>query len=203
MFKTMRTAALLFAALTIVTGIIYPLAVTGIAKLFFPYQASGSVLTRDGTAVGSALLGRSFDNVPGCFHGRPSSTEPFPYNPASSRGSNLSPKNPALREMVKARAARLRAEDPGNLRPIPIDLVTSSGSGLDPHISPEAAEYQVGRVARERRMDEKAVRALVAVHTRGRSLGILGEPRVNVLELNLALDEADGARTARLKSQGK
>ncbi len=203
MFKTMRTAALLFAALTVITGIIYPLAVTGIARLFFPYQASGSVLTRDGKAIGSALLGRSFDNVPGCFHGRPSSTKPFAYNPASSQGSNLSPGNPALLKMIRARAASLRAEDPGNLRPIPIDLVTSSGSGLDPHISPEAAEYQVGRVARERKMDERTVRSLVAAHTRGRALGVLGEPRVNVLELNLALDEAEGARTARLKSQGK
>ncbi|HEX6570813.1 MAG TPA: potassium-transporting ATPase subunit KdpC [Steroidobacteraceae bacterium] len=176
-----------FVALTLLTGVAYPLVVTGIARLVFPDQASGSIVTRGARAVGSRLLGQPFTR-PEYFWGRPSATTPQPYNGAASTGSNLAPTNPALAGAVAARVADLRAADPDNTRPVPVDLVTASGSGLDPHISPAAAEYQVQRVARARNMAPAHVRRLVAEHTEGRTLGLLGEPRVNVLALNLALD---------------
>jgi K+-transporting ATPase ATPase C chain len=179
----------MLVALTVLTGALYPFAVTGIARLVFPAQAAGSLISRDGVTVGSALIGQPFGD-PKYFWGRPSATGPTPYNAAASSGSNQGPLNPALHEAVRARIDALRAADPGNTAPIPVDLVTASGSGLDPHITPAAAEYQVARVARARGLMAERVRALVAAHTAGRQLGVLGEPRVNVLELNLALDVA-------------
>jgi K+-transporting ATPase ATPase C chain len=172
---------------TVLTGLIYPLVVTGIAQLVFPHQANGSLIVRNGQTVGSTLIGQSFDD-PKYFWGRLSATGLYPYNAAASSGSNYGPTNPALLEAVKARIAALKAADPANTQPIPVDLVTSSGSGLDPDISVASALYQVPRVARLRGLDETAVRALVDQFTKGRQLGFLGEPRVNVLELNLALD---------------
>jgi K+-transporting ATPase ATPase C chain len=189
MDKILRPCLGVFAMLSLVTGVAYPLVVTGIGRLAFPSQAGGSVIERDGRAVGSTLLGQPFSS-PGYFWGRPSATAPQPYNGAASTGTNQAPTNPALAEAVAARVATLRAADPGNLAPVPVDLVTASGSGLDPHISTAAAEYQVKRVAAARAMSAERVRELVAMHTDGRVLGILGEPRVNVLELNLALDSA-------------
>jgi K+-transporting ATPase ATPase C chain len=182
-----RQVLVVFVLLTLVTGVAYPLVVTGIGQLAFHRQATGSVLERDGRPAGSALLGQSFSD-PAHFWSRPSATAPQPYNGAASTGSNQSPTNPALLDAVQARVEALRAADPGNDTPVPVDLVTASGSGLDPHISPAAAEYQVARVARARGLTEQDVRALVAAHTRGRTFGLLGERRVNVLELNLALD---------------
>ena len=183
----LRPALVILVALTLVTGVAYPLLVTGVAQAVFPYQAQGSLISKDGKLVGSALIGQSFDD-PKYFWGRPSATSPFPYNAASSSGSNLSPTNPDLVKAVQARVEALRAADPGNTAPVPVDLVTASGSGLDPHISPAAALYQVSRVAKARKLDPERVRQLVAQHTEGRWLGLLGEPRVNVLALNLALD---------------
>jgi len=182
-----RPALVLLVVLSVLTGLIYPAVVTGIAQLVFPRQANGSLIVRDGKVVGSSLIGQPFDD-PRYFWGRPSATSPFPYDAAASSGSNLGPTNPALYDAVKGRVEALRAVDPGNTAPVPVDLVTASGSGLDPHISPAAALYQVGRVARARKLDESAVRQLVAQHTEGRQFGFLGEPRVNVLALNLALD---------------
>jgi K+-transporting ATPase ATPase C chain len=174
--------------LTVLTGLLYPAVMTGLAHIIFPDKANGSIITRDGEAIGSKLIGQSFDD-PRYFWGRLSATGPFAYNAAASSGSNYGPLNPALFEMVQTRIDALHAADPDNTDPIPVDLVTASGSGLDPHISPAAAYYQVARVARERELDEATVRALVDDHVEERQLGVLGEPRVNVLELNLALDE--------------
>jgi K+-transporting ATPase ATPase C chain len=187
MLAQVRPAIVLLIALTVITGVIYPLIVTGIAQAVFPFQANGSLIMKDGKAVGSALIGQPFDD-PKYFWSRPSATSPFANNAAASSGSNLSPTNPDLVKAVQGRVDALRAADPGNTAPVPVDLVTASGSGLDPHISPAAALYQVPRVARERKLDPQTVRQLVAQHTEGRSFGILGEPRVNVLALNLALD---------------
>jgi K+-transporting ATPase ATPase C chain len=183
-----RPALTMLLLLTVMTGLVYPLSVTGLAQMLFPDQANGSVIVREGKVIGSELIGQYFDK-PEYFWSRPSATAPFSYNAAASGGSNLGPTNPALIEAVKARVAALRAADPGNELPIPVDLVTASGSGLDPHISPAAALYQVKRVARARGIGEATVRDLVIQHTQSRQLGVLGEPRVNVLLLNLALDE--------------
>jgi potassium-transporting ATPase KdpC subunit len=185
--QIIRPALMVFLALTLATGVVYPLALTGIAQLAFPFQSNGSLLVRDGKPLGSALLGQSFSS-PGYFWGRPSATSP-PDNAASSTGSNLGPTNPALVEAVRARVQALRAADPGNKAPIPVDLVTTSASGLDPDISPAAGEYQVRRVARARGLTEQSVGQLVAAHTEARTWGLLGEPRVNVVQLNLALDD--------------
>jgi K+-transporting ATPase ATPase C chain len=182
-----RAAIISLALLAIIAGVAYPLIVTAIAQVAFPRQANGSLVVKDGKPVGSALIGQPFDD-PKYFWGRPSATTPFQSNAGSSAGSNLSPTNPDLVKAVQARVDALRAADPGNTAPVPVDLVTASGSGLDPHITPAAALYQVPRVARARRIDPQAVRRLVEAHTEGRLLGLLGEPRVNVLDLNLALD---------------
>jgi len=187
MIKELRIALAVFALLTALTGAAYPAIVTLVARLAFPGQAAGSVIERDGRAVGSALLGQPFSD-PRYFWGRPSATSPQPYNAGASSGSNLGAINPALAAAVSARIEALHAADPGSMRPVPVDLVTASGSGLDPHITPAAARYQAGRVARARGMTEEDVLALVGRHTEGRTFGVLGEPRVNVLELNLALD---------------
>jgi potassium-transporting ATPase KdpC subunit len=189
MMSLARPAIVSFVLLTLIAGVAYPLAVTGIAQVAFPAQANGSILGRDGKELGSALIGQPFSD-PKYFWGRPSATSPYPYNAGSSAASNLGPMNPALVEAVGTRLKALRDADPGNTQPVPVDLVTASGSGLDPHISPAAAAYQLRRVARARGVDPGAVQELVARHTEGRALGILGEPRVNVLALNLALDAA-------------
>ncbi len=188
MLKELKPALLMLALLSVVTGGIYPLLVTGLAQGFFPHQANGSLIEQGSKVVGSELVGQPF-SAPNYFWSRPSATSPVPYNAGASSGSNLGPTNPALEDAIKARIEALKAADPGNTAPIPVDLVTASGSGLDPHISPAAAEYQVGRVARARGVDSTSVRALVAAHTESRQLGVLGEPRVNVLRLNLALDQ--------------
>ena len=187
MWTQLRPALVSLVTLTLITGLLYPLVITGLAQMLFPRQANGSLILIDGKPVGSSLIGQAFD-APKYFWGRPSATSPFPYNAAASSGSNLGPTNVALMKAVQARIDRLRAVDPGNPLPIPVDLVTASGSGLDPHISPAAAEYQVHRIAQVRGLDETVVRRVVAQHTEGRQLGVLGEPRVNVLTLNLALD---------------
>jgi potassium-transporting ATPase KdpC subunit len=186
--KEFRIALVSFILLTLLTGLVYPFAVTGIAQAFMPEQANGSLIAKNGKVIGSALIGQSFTD-PKYFWGRPSATVPGPYNAVASGGSNLGPTNPALFEAVKGRVEALRLADPGNTAPIPIDLVTASASGLDPHISPAAAEYQLARVARLRGLDPEALRHLVKAHTEKRQFGLLGEPRVNVLRLNLALDE--------------
>ena len=187
LLASLRPALVLFLLLTVLTGFLYPLVVTGVAQLLFPAQAAGSIVTRDGHAVGSRLIGQSFSD-PKNFWSRPSATTPQPYNGTASTGSNLGPLNPALRDAIKPRVAALRAADPGNSAPVPIDLVTASGSGLDPEISLAAANYQAARVARARGLAAERVQALIAQHAEGTLLGVLGEPRVNVLELNLALD---------------
>lgn len=186
MLAILRPACVLLVLMSLVTGVAYPLLVTGAAQAAFPLQANGSLITIAGVARGSVLIGQPFDD-PRYFWGRPSATSPA-YAAAASGGSNLGPSNPALSAAVQARVQALRAADPGNAALVPVDLVTASGSGLDPHISPAAAFYQVGRVARARKLDETAVRDLVERHVEGRQLGVLGEPRVNVLRLNLALD---------------
>jgi len=187
MLRELRPTLIIFLLLTVITGLVYPGVVTVIAKLAFPDQASGSLVERDGHAVGSRLLGQTFTS-PGYFWSRPSATAPQAYNGAVSSGSNQGPTNPAFASAVRDRVAALRAADPGNRLPVPVDLVTASGSGLDPEESVAAAEYQVGRVARARGISEEQVRGLLRAATRGRTFGVLGEPRVNVLELNLALD---------------
>jgi potassium-transporting ATPase KdpC subunit len=191
MWKMLKSTLLLFLALTLVTGVAYPLLVTGVAQIAMPGKASGSVLERDGRPMGSLLLGQSFTS-PAYFWGRPSATAPQANNGASSSGSNLSPTNPVLLAAIAARVNALRDADPGNNAPVPVDLVTASGSGLDPHISPAAALYQVSRVARARGIEEARIRALVESRVEGRTFGVLGEPRVNVLQLNLALDAIKG-----------
>jgi K+-transporting ATPase ATPase C chain len=183
----LRPAIVTLIVLSAVTGIVYPLIVTGIAQVVFPYQANGSLIVKDGKPVGSALIGQPFDD-PKYFWGRPSATSPFGYNAAASSGSNLSPTNPDLVKAVQGRVDALRAADPGNTAPVPVDLVTASGSGLDPHISPAAALYQVPRVAKARGIAPDVLGRLIEQNTQGRFLGVLGEPAVNVLTLNLAVD---------------
>ena len=183
-----RPALSLFILMTVVTGVLYPLAVTGVAKLAFAEQASGSLIVREGKTVGSALIGQHFSD-PGHFWGRPSATGPMPYNGAGSSGSNQGPLNPALVDAVKGRIEALKAADPDNKGPVPVDLVTASASGLDPHISVAGAQYQAARVARARGIEPAVVQSLIARHTEERLLGVFGEPRINVLALNLALDQ--------------
>jgi K+-transporting ATPase ATPase C chain len=190
MWAVFKPALRLLMVLTILTGVIYPLMLTGIAQLVFPAQANGSLIEANGQAVGSRLIGQPFDD-PRYFWGRPSATSPFAYNAAASAGSNLGPSSSNLREAIRQRVADLRAADPGNLALIPVDLVTASASGLDPDISVAAARYQVPRIARIRGIPEKTLFDLIDQHTAGRVLGFLGEPRVNVLALNLALDEVN------------
>jgi K+-transporting ATPase ATPase C chain len=187
MLKELKPAFVLLVLMTLITGVAYPALVTGIARVLFPFQANGSLIEKDGKAVGSTLVGQPFAD-PKHFWSRASGTSPYPNNASASSGTNQGPTNPALAEAVGGRVKALRDADPGNTAAIPVDLVTASGSGLDPHISPAAAEYQVARVAKARSMDTAKVRNLVAESTAGRQLGILGEPRVNVLKLNLALD---------------
>lgn len=187
MIRLIRQSATMLLLMTLVVGVAYPLLVTALAQVLFPHQANGSLVSKDGRPVGSSLIGQEF-TAPKYFWGRPSATAPQPYNGTGSGGSNLGPTNPALADAAKQRIAALRAADPGNDAPVPVDLVAASGSGLDPEISPAAAQYQSARVAHARGLPPAEVRALVARYTRGRQFGVLGEPRVNVLELNLALD---------------
>ncbi|MGE0276462.1 MAG: potassium-transporting ATPase subunit KdpC [Nitrospiraceae bacterium] len=188
MKEQLKPALMIFFVLTVLTGLIYPLIVTGLAQLLFPSQANGSLILHGGKIVGSELIGQYFDE-PQYFWGRPSATSPFPYNASASSGSNLGPTNPALAEAIRTRIAALKTADPGNEAPIPVDLVTASASGLDPHISPASAAYQAGRVARVRRLEQHVVRELIMRHTEGRQMGFFGEERINVLRLNLALDK--------------
>jgi K+-transporting ATPase ATPase C chain len=187
MTSLLRQALVLLAGFTVITGVAYPLLVTGAAQAVFPRQANGSIVESGGKPVGSSLLGQSFAE-PRYFWSRPSATSPDPYNGTASGGSNQGPTNPALTDAATKRIAALQAADPGNTAPVPVELVTASGSGLDPEISPAAARYQVARVARARGLDPAAVQSLVEANTKGRQFGMLGEPRVNVLALNLALD---------------
>lgn len=187
----LRPALVILVLLTLVTGLVYPLAVTAVGRIAFPHQAGGSLIVADGKVVGSELIGQAFDD-PRYFWGRPSATADFPYNAAASAGSNLGPTNDALSRAVQARIDALREANAAlgidDIAPIPVDLVTTSGSGLDPHISPAAADWQIVRIARARGLAEEQVRTLVTKNTQDRQFGFLGEPRVNVLELNLALD---------------
>jgi K+-transporting ATPase ATPase C chain len=193
-----RPAVLLLLVLTLITGIAYPLVITGIAQVAFSDAANGSIITRDGTPIASRLIGQSFTE-PKYFWSRPSATAPRPYNGIASGGSNLGPLNPALIDSVKQRIAALRAADPGNTQPVPIDLVTASASGLDPHVSLAGIEYQVPRVARVRHMPPENIRKLVAQYTERKTFGVLGEVRVNLVRLNLALDAGDG-RTSSIRN---
>lgn len=187
MKNILRPALVLFIVLTLITGVAYPLLVTGVARMLFPDQAAGSLILQNGKPVGSALIGQNFSESKH-FWGRPSATGPMPYNAAASSGSNLGPLNPALADAVKSRVEALRAADPVNTAPVPVDLVTASASGLDPHISPAAAHYQVGRIAKARGLSPEKVQALVDGQTEKPLLGLIGEPQVNVLKLNLALE---------------
>jgi len=189
MANYLKPAAILFLLLTLITGVVYPLVVTTLSQLLFPDQANGSLLKdQQGQLVGSALIGQTFSDAK-YFWGRPSATSPYSYNASASSGSNLGPTNPALIEAISARIQALQAVDPQNKLPVPVDLITASGSGLDPHISPAAAEYQIKRVAKIRKLSEASVRDLVIANTEGRQFKLFGEPRVNVLQLNLALDQ--------------
>jgi K+-transporting ATPase ATPase C chain len=200
--RYLRPALVFLGLFTLLTGVLYPLLVTAVAQTFFPHQANGSLIEHEGIIVGSELIGQPFDD-PAYFWGRPSLTQPYPYNAAASAGSTIAPSNPALTERVAARIAALEEAvpqsgdqpHPANTQPIPVDLVTASGSGLDPHISLAAAEYQIERVARVRGWDTAVVRQLVTEHTKGRTFGLLGEPRVHVLRLNLALDALTAANS--------
>jgi K+-transporting ATPase ATPase C chain len=187
MFAQLRTATLLLLAITVLTGVIYPLVVTGVAQLLFPKQSNGSLFRENDQVLGSELIGQAFVS-PRYFWSRLSATSPVPYNGNSSGGSNFGPLNPELKKSVDARIKELSGTEPLN-KPVPVDLVTASGSGLDPHISPAAAEFQVSRIAKARNLSEEVVRELVVQHTEGRQFGVLGEPRVRVLRLNLALDQ--------------
>jgi len=193
MLKLIRNAFVMLLLMTAITGVAYPLVSTGLAQVLFPTQANGSLVMKDGKAVGSSLIGQSFTE-PKYFWGRPSATSPMANNGASSTGSNQGPTNPALTDAIKQRIDALRTADPGNAAPVPVDLVTASGSGLDPEISPAAAQYQLARVAKVRNLDPAKVQQLVAQATSDRQLGVLGEPRVNVLQLNLALDALQAPR---------
>ncbi|WP_176158868.1 potassium-transporting ATPase subunit KdpC [Burkholderia multivorans] len=192
MKSLIRPLVVIFVALTAVTGLAYPAVLTAFGQVVFPWQANGSLIERNGQVVGSALIGQSFD-APKYFWGRLSATSPMPYNAAGSGGSNLGPLNPSLAEQVKARIAALRDAGTDLSKPVPVDLVTASASGLDPEITPAAAAYQVERVAKARKLAPDAVAQLVAANTTGRQFGVLGEPRVNVLKLNLALDATQAA----------
>jgi K+-transporting ATPase ATPase C chain len=187
MAKLLRQSVAILVLLTALTGVVYPLLVTGIAQVVFPRAANGSLIERHGKPLGSELIGQAFTD-PKYFWSRPSATSPFPDNSTSSSGSNLGPTNSALTDAVKQRIEALRAADPGNTEPVPVDLITASGSGLDPHISPAAAIYQMARVVRVRGISPEQVKAMIAQASAGRQLGLLGEPRVNVLQLNLLLD---------------
>jgi K+-transporting ATPase ATPase C chain len=189
MFAQLPPALRMLVVMSALTGVIYPLVVTGVAKVAFPRAANGSLIEADGKTLGSDLIGQPFDD-PKYFWSRPSATSPQPYNGMSSSGSNQGPRNPALADAVKDRIKALRDADPGNAAAVPVDLITASGSGLDPHISAAAAEYQLSRVSKARGLAAEQVRGLVAENTEGRTLGVLGEPRVNVLKLNIALDGA-------------
>jgi K+-transporting ATPase ATPase C chain len=195
MRSLLRPAIVLFLFFTVLTGLLYPLVITGIAQAAFPHAAAGSLLMRDGKPIGSSLIGQNFSD-PKYFWGRPSATTPQPYAGTGSTGSNLGPLNPALTDGIKGHIKALRDADPGNTRPVPVDLVTASASGLDPEESLAAALYQVPRIAHQRNLDPQALQGLISAHAQGRWLGLLGEPRVNVLELNLALDSlATSARS--------
>ena len=191
MQSLLRPAVSLFVLLSAITGIAYPLVVTGIARVAFPDAAGGSLVVKNGKAIGSTLIGQNFTD-PKHFWGRPSATGPYPYNAAASGGSNQGPLNPALVDAVKGRIDALKAVDPDNVKPVPVDLVTASASGLDPHISPEAARYQLQRIAAARKLSIERVASLIDAHTQGRDFGLFGEARVNVLLLNLALDSQTG-----------
>ena len=190
-FSEILPALRMLAVLTLLTGIVYPLLMTGLAQVAFPHAARGSLIVVDGKTLGSELIGQPFDD-PKYFWSRPSATSPQPYNGASSGASNQGARNPALADAVKDRIKALRDVDPDNKAPIPVDLVTASASGLDPHVSVAAAQYQIARVAKARGLATDKVRSLVSEHTEGRTLGLLGEPRVNVLRINLALDRQFG-----------
>lgn len=194
--ESLRPALVCFVLLSAITGLLYPMAVTGVAQALFPQQAAGSLIGREGRVIGSSLIGQSFTS-PRYFWGRPSATAPMANNAAGSSGSNQGPLNPALKEAVAARVAALKAADPGNALPVPVDLVSASASGLDPHISMAAARYQAARVARERGLPVATVQRLIDAHTEPRDLLVLGEPRVHVLRLNLALDSEPGQRAAQ------
>jgi potassium-transporting ATPase KdpC subunit len=196
-----RPALMALLVLTLITGVLYPLVITGVAQVFFPHEANGSLLVSGGEVKGSELIGQPFSDAK-YFWGRLSATSPYPYNAASSGGSNLGPTNPALLDEVNARIKALRDAEPENTAAIPVDLVTSSASGLDPEISPAAADFQVHRVAQARKMPDDAVRGLVARYTEARQLGMLGEYRVNVLKLNLALDAAKGLAVSQEGADG-